>query len=577
MQKPLTQAPNEAPVPEADNELEVQTFPENNYVLVFTGLNLLVFVAAMDQTIVSAALPTIVRDLGGGDAYSWAGTAYIIAAASLTPLNGKLSDIVGRKPMLFVNIAIFLIGSALCGASQSFIMFIISRAIQGIGAGGIMPMMTIIIGDILPLESRATYSGILGSIWGLAALLGPLIGGALTDRASWRWAFWIVGVCVLTLFPFLIEDDHSQNIPIGVVATGFFFPLKLNPLPRKTFAENLREFDFIGLTLIMTGVLCLLVGFQLGQDNWANPQAIATVVFATLLLIGGCINELCTRKSPIIPPRLLKTRTTTAILGAGAIHSATFMMATYFLPTYFQSLGSSATRSGIEMLPFSMIGSLVSFLVGITVGKTGKYRPVFWGGFTLMTLGYALMAQLDDRSSRVEKELYLFVAALGAGTFFQIPTIALQAAMPIADMATTTTAYMLVRSLSSSIALSVGSVIFTSTLRRRLAEDAPDYHGSDRPISELANQLRDLILIEPPELRQRVIHAYTKSISMMWLVCTPLLAVGLCLTFLIRGYSLKRPTVIKSTGIPTSSEESGEVIDHDEFGGYRDDDNVTDN
>ncbi|KAJ8087292.1 hypothetical protein PM082_006122 [Marasmius tenuissimus] len=521
-------------------ELEVQQLPHNNIPVVFSGLMLLVFLAAMDQTIVATALPTIVEDLGGGDAYAWAGTAYLLSGACLTPLNGKLSDIIGRKILLYFFIVMFLVGSALCGASRTFLVFIISRAIQGIGGGGLNQLMNIILGDIVSLEDRPKYGGVTGAIWGTASVLGPLIGGVLTDRISWRWAFWI-------------------NLPVGALSAVLLFFLNLNPRPRKSFIQHLREFDFLGLALIMSGVVCLLVGFQFGQSGWERPEAYGLVVAAVVLLFGGCINELYTTKSPVIPPRLFKTRTTTAILGSGSIHMFVFLMVTYFMPAYFQALGSSAVGSGIKMLPFSLVASAVSFTSGQVVAKTGRYRPVMWAGFVLMTLGFGLMIQLDDTSSKAEQGLYIFVAALGAGCFFQIPTVALQACMPIAEMATSTTAFILVRTLSGSIGLSVGNVIFANSLRQRLLEDASDYAGTGRPIGELASELTKLRDIEPPELRRRVIHAYTTSISPMWIVCTPIIFAGLIMVLFIREYSLKRPVARTQTEDTKEDIESRET------------------
>ncbi|KAJ7661600.1 major facilitator superfamily domain-containing protein [Mycena polygramma] len=518
--KVATTAPEKVKQSKEDDEHIV---PHNNIPLVFMALMLTAFLAALDQTIVATALPTIVAQLGGGSNYSWVGSAYLITAAAFSPAYGKLSDIFGRKLVLYPSILIFLIGSALCGAAKSMTWLILARALQGVGGGGIQQLVQIVIGDIVSLEERGTYGSFIGAMWGIAGVIGPLVGGALTDHATWRWCFWI-------------------NLPTGGLAGLLLFRfLNLNPHVGKTLKEHTREFDFVGLFLFVGGVVCLLLGFNQSQNGWDRPATIALLVVGCATLIFGVFFESWTKRSPIIPPRLFKTRTTGLIFFTVFFHSFAFFSAAFYLPLYFQILGASATKSGVLIIPFSLLSSLTSGLGGYIVSRMGDYRPVMWISYAVMAIGYGLMIMLDERSSIAVQIIYPLIAGIGLGALFLPPLIGLQAAMPVKDMATSSTTFGLFRTLGSTIGISVGQAIWSGVLRQRISK-IPNL-TLDLSGAALADSARQIQFIQPESVRQQVLHAYTKGVSAIWLVNTPIICVCFIAVLFLKKYSLKRKVI----------------------------------
>ena len=412
------------------------------------------FLGALDQTIVGPALPTIVTQLLGNDYYVWVVTIYLLTSTISVPFWGKLSDIYGRKPIFLLGIAIFLAGSALSGLSQNMGMLIAFRGLQGIGAGSLFPVALAVIGDLFTPAERGKYQGLFGAVFGIAFIVGPLVGGFLTENISWHWIFYV-------------------NVPIGLVS--LYVISRLLPTVKKAGAT--RNFDILGGVLFTVAIGVLLVGLTnkgltnavTHQPNDWSDASVGGLIVAGLIGIVLFAWAEFRAKEPIIPPALFRIRTFSTSMISTFFAAFAFFGMIVFLPRWFQVVhGFSPTTSGLAILPL-MLGLIISSIgSGLIVARTGKYKWMTVGAIIVMAIATALMTQLTADTPLAIVWVWVFIAGLGVGPTFSVFTIIVQNAVPFSMLGVGTSNLTFFRQIGGTVSLAFVGTIFGTAFQQQL-------------------------------------------------------------------------------------------------------------
>ncbi|MEU6180971.1 MDR family MFS transporter [Streptomyces coeruleorubidus] len=487
-------------------------------VLVSIGALLLgMLLAALDQTIVSTALPTIVSELGGMDHLSWVVTAYLLAATAATPLWGKLGDQYGRKRLFQTAIVIFLVGSALCGAAQDMTQLIAFRAVQGLGGGGLMVLSMAIVGDLVPPRERGRYQGLFGAVFGATSVLGPLLGGLFTQHVSWRWVFYV-------------------NLPVGIVALAVIAAVL--HIPRRA---QRHVIDYLGTFLIAAVATCLVLVASLGGTtwDWGSAQIVGLAVLGVVLAVVFVAVERRAAE-PVLPLKLFRVRTfTLAAVISFVVGFAMFGAMTY-LPTFLQVVqGVSPTMSGVHMLPMVLGLLLASTASGQIVSRTGRWKVFPVAGTGITALGLLLLHQLDEHSSTAELSGFFFVFGLGLGLVMQVLVLIVQNAVPYEDLGVATSGATFFRSIGASFGVAVFGTVFAGRLGDQLTDA---FRGAQLPpgvsVAGLEADPRGIAAL-PPGLRPPALHAYAVSITDVFLYAAPVALLGFVLAWFLKEDRLR--------------------------------------
>jgi len=513
------------------NNVAPKSLTHKEIMFVLSGLMVGLLLAALDQTIVSTALKSIVEDFNGLTHYTWVVTAYLLTSTASTPLYGKISDLYGRRPVFQFAIITFLIGSFAAGAATSMTQLIAFRAVQGLGAGGLMSLTFVIIGDIVSPRERGKYQGYFGGVWGLSSVAGPLLGGYFSDHAQilgvtgWRWIFYI-------------------NLPFGIAAL-IITSISLH-IPK---VKREHSIDYLGALLLVSGVSALLLGISVygPQDGWKTSKTLIAITAAIVLILLFIFQE-SRAKEPILPLSLFKNHTFSVTSFMAFIIGAGMFGAIIMLPLYLQIVkGDSATSAGLKLIPF-MIGIVaMSIVSGKLITKHGHYKRFPIIGLALMTLGLAMLSTLTETTSFWKLAIYAILVGAGLGLSMQTIVIALQNSVDFKDLGVATSANTFFRSIGATMGVALFGTVYAS----RLAHNLPIEIEKVRAINPAAlagatpekfaalKENTAVLQTFTPELQTGIVHAFVNSFHVVFLSAVPITIIGFLVAFMLRETPLR--------------------------------------
>lgn len=509
-----------------------------NILLLFSTLMIVMLLASLSQMVLSSALPTIVGELHGVENMMWVITAYMLASTIMMPVYGKVSDLVGRKPMLLTAIVLFVLGSVLGGVAQDMTSLIAARLVQGLGGGGLMILSQAAIADVIPARERGKYMGIMGGVFAVSSVAGPLLGGWLTEGPGWRWAFWM-------------------NVPLGVLA--LVATIVLLRLPKLVHPER-PKIDYLGMALLAIGTTTLILVGTWGGSlyAWASLEIIGLCV-ATVVAAGLFVLVESRAAEPIIPLSLFKDSNFNVTTLAGLLIAVAMFGAVGYLPTYFQmATGANATDSGLLMIP--MMGAMLatSVITGVVVSRTGKYKLLPIVGTLVLALGVGLLATVSVATPVALICLYIGIMGVGLGTSMQILTLVVQNSFPHKMVGTATAANNYFRQVGSSLGSAVVGSVFATRLSFLITEKLPAGAG---PADGAQSLTPDVIKALPESIRTLIIESYNEALIPIFMYMTPLAAITAVLLCFVKEKPLA--TTIDAEILPESLAE-GQLVPIDE-------------